>query len=79
MENYPENFVYTISHNISGFHQYRLNSNRHLCYVSRNLCNMLGFSVEELLLDTSDPYAGLVHPADRKAYETFLAALSQQE
>ena len=79
MEYSPQNFMYTISRNISGFHQYCLNGNRHLCYVSLNLCDMLGFSEDELLRDTSDSYARLVHPGDRKAYESFLVALSRQE
>ena len=57
-----------LSRQISGFHQYRLNEPVHLTYVSRNLCDMLGYAEDELLDDSRDLYEPLVHPADREKY-----------
>ena len=53
---------------VPGFHQYVLSAPVHLCYVSRSLCDMTGYTVEELTGDTEDRYACLVHPADRNLY-----------
>ena len=61
-----------LDEHISGFHRYILTEPVHLCYVSRNLCQMLGVSAEELLSGDQDLYAARVHPADRSVYEEFL-------
>lgn len=68
-----------LSRHISGFHQYVLSEPVHLSFVSHNLCAMLGFAAEELLSDTEDLYAPLVHPADRETYASFIHTLSQTE
>ncbi|MBQ8831207.1 MAG: PAS domain-containing protein [Oscillospiraceae bacterium] len=65
-----------LSEQISGFHRYVLSSPVHLDYVSRNLCEMLGFAESELLHDSMDLYAETVHPADRVKYESFLCELA---
>ena len=64
---------------VSGFHQYILSAPAHLCYVSENLCQMLGYQEDELLSRDTDLYARLVHPADREKYDAFLAELCRQE
>lgn len=61
-----------LEEHISGFHRYILTEPVHLCYVSRNLCQMLGVSAEKLLSGDQDLYAARVHPADRTVYEEFL-------
>ena len=68
-----------LSRQISGFHQYQLNDPVHLTYVSRNLCEMLGYAEEELLHDSSDLYALLVHPADREKYAGLIRDLAKEE
>lgn len=79
MENQPQNLTQILSRNISGFHQYCLEGDFHPVYVSRNLCDMLGFTQEELLDGQTDLYARQVHPSDRQAYEEFLTAASRTE
>ena len=64
---------------ISGFHQYCLEGVARPIYISRNLCNMLDLSEEELLSECTDLYAEQVHPADRKQYDDFLKALSSKD
>lgn len=64
---------------ICGFHQYILTPRVRLSYVSANLCNLLGVRREELSDDGEDPYAKLVHPADRKKYCDFIRAVSEEE
>lgn len=77
MDHYPKDQDQILSR-ISGFHRYRLEGAALPVYISRNLCQMLGFSPEELLSGQEDRYALLVHPADRAHYDAFLAALSLQ-
>ena len=79
MKNEPQNVSEIFSRHISGFHQYCLAEPVHLRYVSRNLCDMLGFSEGELLSETEDRYAQRVHPADRQAYADFLQELRSGE
>ena len=79
MKNEPQNAAEILSRNISGYHQYSLAEPAHLCYVSRNLCQMLGFSEDDLLSGTDDLYARQVHPADRQDYRDFLEALGSAE
>ena len=57
---------------ICGFHKYVLTEPVHLCYVSRNLCDMTGFSKSELASDTQDMYEQMVHPADIGIYRKFI-------
>ena len=68
-----------LSRQISGFHQYVLDEPVHLSYVSRNLCDMVGYAEEELLDESRDLYARLVHPADRERYDGFLRELTGRE
>ena len=78
MKNEPQNPMEMLDR-VSGFHQYCLEEPVHLCYVSRNLCRMLGASEEELLRETEDGYLRYLHPGDRGAFEAFLRKLTEKE
>lgn len=67
-----------LSRDICGFHQYLFTTPIQLKYVSRNLCEMLGYS-EELFAGSGDFYSALVHPTDRENYFAFLENMSQKE
>lgn len=79
MKNEPQNAAHILSRHISGFHQYCLDGQPRLSFVSENLCDMLGFSEGELLSDSLDLYAQQIHPSDREAYDRFLQTLSGGE
>ena len=74
MKNEIHNWEQTLTSRIPGFHRYCLTPDARADYVSRNLCDMLGFSEGELL---KDGYAQRVHPADRAAYAAFLEELGE--
>lgn len=74
-----ENLEEILGCHISGFHAYVLQTPCRLSFVSQNLCEMLGVSEAELISETEDLYALLVHPADRRRYAGFIEALSQAE
>jgi PAS domain S-box-containing protein len=75
MKNTPEQIAHILDRHISGYHRYILTDPVHLCDVSTNLCEMVGYSRDELLQGSGDAYAALVHPADREAYAGFLRQL----
>ncbi|MBE6884706.1 MAG: PAS domain S-box protein [Ruminococcaceae bacterium] len=79
MNNMLTNMQDILDRQISGFHQYILNNPIHLNYASRNLCLMLGVHENELLHESKDLYAQLVHPSDRNRYSVFIHQLSQKE
>ncbi|MGI6279764.1 MAG: PAS domain-containing protein [Acutalibacteraceae bacterium] len=79
MKNTIQNTKDILYKNVSGFHQYVLNDPVHLSYVSQNLCQMTGYSEDELLSDSEDLYASLVHPSDRAKYLDFISALKQDK
>ena len=64
-----------LDHRISGYHQYILQEPVHLCFVSQNLCRMLGYTRAELSDARADLYARLVHPEDRTAYDRLIRHL----
>lgn len=64
---------------VSGYHEYVLREPYHLQYVSRSLCHILKYTKEELLSDTADLLAPLIHPADSERYRAFLHALAERE
>ncbi|MBQ2690735.1 MAG: PAS domain-containing protein [Clostridia bacterium] len=66
-----------LSRHVTGFHEYILSEPVHLAYVSKNLCDMTGFTSEELLDDSEDHYADLIHPADREVYSEFIRKLER--
>lgn len=59
-------------HSINGFHQYILEEPAHIVSVGQSLCDMTGFSEQELISDKADLYLNLVHPADRAQYSEFI-------
>lgn len=63
---------------ICGFHQYVFATPIRLAYVSRNLCEMLGYS-PEAFEGSDDFYSHLVHPTDRESYFAFLHNMSLRE
>lgn len=65
-----------LNRQISGFHRYILGEPACLCFVSANLCAMLGLP-EPDLSDGADWYLDRVHPADRDAYLAFLAEVTR--
>lgn len=79
MENMLNNMEEILNLHICGFHQYVLTEPTHLCYVSRNLCEMLGLGEDELLCECSDLYSELVYPADREKYSEFIESLKEKE
>ena len=79
MENRLSNMEDILNRSVSGFHRYVLSDPVHLDYVSRNLCDMVGFGEEELLSGKRDLYATLVHPADRELYDGFIRKLRTGE
>lgn len=68
-----------LNQHISGFHQYVLRKPFHLCYVSQNLCKLTGYDERELINESKDLYAPLVHTADQKKYSDFIYELSKKE
>lgn len=74
-----ENSEEILNCQISGYHQYTFFPVAHLSFVSRNLCDMLGYTKEELSGENVDLYAGLVHPDDGFLYSDFINKLSKQE
>lgn len=79
MENTLRNIDQILSRHISGFHQYCLSAPARPSYISRNLCDMLGFLEEELYSETEDLYARQIVPDDRQRYAAFLERLSSRE
>ena len=77
MKNTPENTGEILDRGISGYHQYILTDPIHLCFVSRNLCDMLGYEKNELLSESEDLYSAIVHPDDKKLYTAFEQTMSQ--
>ena len=77
MKNIIANSEDIISRGICGFRQYILSQPVRLSYVSENLCEMTGFSREELS-EGDDAYSSLIiHPADREKYSSFLSELAR--
>jgi len=78
MNNEPQSFYDTISHRISGFHQYCFAAPARPVFISRNLCQMLGMTEEALMSEEQDLYAQRIHPADLDYYLIFLKDLAEK-
>lgn len=79
MQNELTNMETILSQSISGFHEYSLTEPVHLNFVSRNFCEMTGYTEDELLDEKEDSYLLLVHPMDREAYSEFIHNLKAKE
>lgn len=79
MEHTLPNMEDILDHAVSGFHQYILTAPAHLSDVSQSLCNMTGYTPQELLCEHGDGYAALVHPADRPRYDQLLRTVEATE
>lgn len=63
---------------VYGFHQYILGERVGLSFVSDSLCAATGYERDELLSESEDLYAKMVHPADIGIYNDFIAALKEE-
>lgn len=79
MDNTRNDLEEILYQQVSGFHRYCLEEPIHLSYVSRSFCEMIGMSEAELLDESRDRYASMIHPADQKKYADFLHKLAQAE
>lgn len=67
-----------LNENVCGFHQYTFTTPIQLNYVSKNLCEMLGYNMDEMM-SGADFYSDLVHPSEREMYLEFLRSFAQKE
>lgn len=74
-----ENQREILDKHIGGYRQYKLQEPFCPTFISRNLCDMLGYAREELFCEGTDLYAAVVYPADRPVYESLLVRLSSGE
>ena len=64
-----ENTTEILDRHISGFRQYTFGDTVQLTFISQNLCDMTGYTKEELDNGhSSDVFASLIFPADRGLY-----------
>ncbi len=57
-----------ILHSLKGFHIYSFDKKAHIKFASRNLCELLGVSENQLLDENEDKYSSFIHPEDRMQY-----------
>lgn len=79
MENRLNGMESILNQNISGFHQYILTGPARLGFASQNLCDMLGFTENELLDEEGDLYMRLVYPPDNRIFSEFIQDLTSKE
>ena len=79
MINTPKRAEDILNLQINGFHQYIFDGSVHLSYVSKNFTEMSGYTEDELLDESKDLYALLVHPEDLKAYSLMIDTLRSSE
>lgn len=73
---YPDKIL---SQQISGFRQYFLCAPVHVNYVSRNFCELTGYSEEDILHDSKDLYIQCILPEDRNNYADLINSLAAGE
>lgn len=64
---------------IPGFHRYILDEPVHLCFAGSDLCDMTGYTKDELVDEKNDLYALIVHPEDREEYIASLKSISTEK
>lgn len=78
--NLNSNEAYEIlNRDVPGYHRHILTCPAVLCFASENLCEMTGYSADELLFENEDGYLSVVHPDDAEIYLAFLDRLRQCE
>ena len=73
-----ENTADILDRHISGFRQYRFAESVRLTFISQSLCDMTGYTKEELENTPAESYAHLIFPPDRALYESFLREIMQE-
>lgn len=68
-----DNISEILNKHVCGFRQYILGNSAQLVFVSQNLCEMTGYSADEL------DYASVIHPADIDGYNLFLGKLCSEK
>ncbi|MBQ8827722.1 MAG: PAS domain-containing protein [Clostridia bacterium] len=79
MENMIENTEEILENHISGFHKYVFETPARVTYVSKNLCDMTGFSKDELSDEKEDGYVLLIYPDDKGKYCSFINSFADKE
>ena len=64
---------------IEGFHQFIVDENPHLSFVSENFLEMTGYVKDELLDDKKDLYASLIHPDDSYIYFSLIKKAREEK
>jgi PAS domain S-box-containing protein len=64
---------------LSGYHTYCLDEPYHLDYVSMNLCNIIGYTPEEIKTIFKNDYTEIVYENDRDKFLNFINELSKKE
>ena len=72
MNNTPKRAEDILNLSINGFHQYIFDDTEHLCFVSKNFCDMTGYEEDELLDESIDLYSKIIHPEDLKIYTSLI-------
>ena len=67
-----ENFEKLLMSNISGYHSYCFEEPVKLNYVSNDLCDLTGYTQDELLNNSDDGYEKIVFPEDICIYKNLL-------
>ncbi len=76
-------FIYNtemfLEQSIPGFHQYNLKGTVHIGFASKSLCEMTGYTKEELENKNEDIYLSLIYESDKSLYADFLTQAQSGE
>ncbi len=76
-------FIYNtemfLEQSIPGFHQYNFTDTAYIGFASRSLCDMTGYTKEELENKNEDTYMSLIHESDKLLYADFLTQAKKSE
>ena len=72
MNNTPKRAEDILNLSVNGFHQYIFDDTEHLCFVSKNFCDMTGYREDELLDESVDLYSQIIHPEDLNIYSSLI-------
>jgi len=71
-----ENMEEILDRFIGGFRQYIFTPTPSLSYISSNLCQITGYTKDELTSETEDLFYKIVHPSDKHIYSDFLKSFT---